>query len=308
VAGVVALVLTALLVRHMPRRPSFEMAVWRTFLGDALPYALAAAVGAVYFRLAILIVQALTDATQTGYFGASFRVVEVLVLVPQLAVGAAFPIFARAASEDRVRLHYGVQKTLEASALIGGLVVVALFVGAPFVIDVVAGPAYHGAIPVLRWHAVALSASFVAALFGYVLLSLHRHRAVLVMNIAALVAIGVAGGILIPLYGARGAAAATAVSETVLGLSGAVALARSREIAALHVWVLPRLLGAAVIAVAVPVVIGLPAFPGAILGVLIYGVLALLLRAVPEELLVELRTLRPSRAEGRSTRTSRDGS
>jgi O-antigen/teichoic acid export membrane protein len=140
-----------------------------------------------------------------------------------------------------------------------------------------------------------------------VLLSLHRHRAVLVMNVSALVAIGVAGGILIPLYGARGAAAATAVSETVLGVSGAVALARSGEIAALHVWVLPRLLGAAAVAIAVPMVVGLPALPGAILGVVIYGALALLLRAVPEELLVELRSLRPSRAAGRSTRTSTDG-
>ena len=60
-------------------------------------------------------------------------------MVPNMMVGAAFPIFARAARDDHDRLGYGVDRVFQASLVLGGLVVVALALGAPFAIDVVAG-------------------------------------------------------------------------------------------------------------------------------------------------------------------------
>ena len=45
---------------------------------------------------------------QLGNFSASFRMIEVLTLVPGLVVGSAFPIFARAAKDDRERLGYAL--------------------------------------------------------------------------------------------------------------------------------------------------------------------------------------------------------
>jgi O-antigen/teichoic acid export membrane protein len=303
VAAVVALALTLWLVRGMPVRPSVSLAVWRQFLRDTLPFALASAVGAIYFRLAILLVELLTNATETGYFGASFRIVEVLIVVPQLAIGAAFPIFARAASTDPARLRYALRKTLEVALLFGVLVAVALSVGAPFVIDALAGPGFGPAVPVLRWHAVALVGSFATAVFGYTLLSLRRHRAVLVVNAAALAAMVIAGIALIPPFGAEGAAAATAISEAVLAGTAAIALARTGAVGAIPLATVPRLLVAVAVAVAVPALIGLPALPGAVLAVALLGGLALALGAVPEELLAELRgvlvRMRASRAAGR---------
>jgi O-antigen/teichoic acid export membrane protein len=301
-AGLVALVLTARVVRGVPR-PVFNLASWRTLLRDALPFALAAAVGAIYFRLAILLVEIFTSARETGYFGASFRVVEVLVIVPQLAIGAAFPIFARAASADRGRLHYAVQRSLDASLLIGTLVAVGLGVGAPFVIEVVAGAEFKPAADVLRLHALAFLGSFAAAVFGYTLLSLRLHRQVLVINAAALVGMVVFGAALIPAFGAEGAAGATAISEAVLALTGAVCLARSGMVAPLSARAIPRLAAAAVVGVGVPVAIGLPALPAAVLAVVLCAGAALLLGAVPDELLDELRRLRrrASRAEGTPT-------
>lgn len=97
-AGIVGTVLAGLLIhRSMPLRPGFDLVVWGSVLRRTLPYSMAAAVGVVYFRLAILIVSHVASDQQTGYYGAAFRIIEVLFVVPQLIVGSTLPIFSRAA-------------------------------------------------------------------------------------------------------------------------------------------------------------------------------------------------------------------
>jgi O-antigen/teichoic acid export membrane protein len=292
VAALAALLLTLWLVRDVPRRPSIVPEIWTRLIRDTIPFALATVVGAVYFRLGILLVEGFSGPQQTGYFGASFRVVEVLVVVPQLALGAVFPILSRAASNDLDRLTYAVQKSFDASVLLGAFVAIALGLGAPFAIEVVAGPDFAPAADVLRLHAVALLASFAAAVFGYTLLSLRRHAAVLAMNAGALGAMAIAGTLLTRSNGAEGAAAATILSELVLGVVGAIMLRRTGALSApLSLRVIPRLAVAGAVAVAIPVALSLPALPAAVIGTAVFGALALALRAVPDEVLVEARRL-----------------
>ena len=95
--GLLVLGLTARRVRgEVGLVPRFAPSAWRVLLRDVLPFAVATAVAAVYFRVAIIIVSLVAPGEQTGYFGASFRVIEVAVIVPSLLVGSAFPIFAHA--------------------------------------------------------------------------------------------------------------------------------------------------------------------------------------------------------------------
>ena len=288
-------------MRGVPARPAYDRAAWSALLRDTLPFALAAAVGAVYFRLSILMVDQLADPEQTGFFGASFRIVEVLVVVPQLAIGAAFPIFSRAASDDLDRLRYAVQRTFEASLLLGVLVAIGLGVGAAFVIAVVAGDDFAPAAAVLRLHAVALLAAFVGSVFGYALLAVRRHRAVLVMNAGALLVVGGGGSAADPrprrprgsvgdrTVGGR-AGAARVRRAGALGRTPARAVAGDRPARSRGSGRRGRRGAAPRSPVGVEAAISLVLFAG----------LALLLRAVPDELLVEARgvivRLRASRA------------
>jgi O-antigen/teichoic acid export membrane protein len=289
IAGAAALVMTAVLVRRaMPFAPAFESRRWAELLRDTLPFALAVAVAALYFRLAILLVDLVSNSTQTGYFGVSFRIVEVLIVIPQLVIGAGFPIVARAARDDADRLQYGLQRMVEASLLLGTLIAVGLGVGAPVAIDLVAGGEFEPAVPVLQWHSLALVFSFAAAVFSYGLLSLRRHRAILAMTTAALLT-SVTGVLLLgSLEGATGAAAATAAAELVLAVSGWLLLARGEGGLRLDLRPIPRLALAAALAV-VPAFL-LPAWLAAVAALLIFGAAALGLGVVPDELLVEARS------------------
>ena len=89
---------------------------WWPLLRATFAYAIAVALNATYFRIAIVALSLLATERETGYFATAFRVIEVLIAVPALIVGAAFPILARAARDDRDRLDYAAGRLVEVSA------------------------------------------------------------------------------------------------------------------------------------------------------------------------------------------------
>jgi len=227
VVGVVGLVVTAALVWRMtPLRPAFQPAEWWMLVRDTLPYAAAIAMNVAYFRVAIVILSLLTAKLETGYFATSFRILEILLPVPALLVGTVFPILARAARDDLVRLTYASQRIFEVSVIGGVGLVLAIELAAPTIVQVLAGEAAQPSVAVLRIQAPALAATFVAIACGYPLLSLRRHKALM---LASLVGLVVSVGLclaLIPIWGARGAAVATTVAEFGVATTNVVLLTR----------------------------------------------------------------------------------
>jgi O-antigen/teichoic acid export membrane protein len=278
----------------MPLLPTFDRGVWGPLLHRTLPYSMAAAVGVVYFRLAILIMSHVASGQQTGYYGASFRIIEVLFVVPQLIVGSTLPIFSRAARDDRKRLDYALGRTFDACLLLGVAVGLSLITGASFIISVVAGPKFAPAADILRIQGFALIATFVGAVLGYALLSLARYRELLLINLAVLLLSGLLTGVLASRYGALGAAVATTAVEILYTAILAVAVVRSGVRPQVSIAGMPRaalaaLLGA--LALAPP---NLPNVVRPLLAVTVYCVTLLVLRAVPRELLDQIPRLRKS--------------
>lgn len=212
-----ALVLTVVLVRRLiPLRPAIDPAEWWPLLKDTLPYAAAIAVNSAYFRIAVVILSLVATEIETGYFATSFRVMEVLIAVPPILIGAAFPILARAARDDGARLAYATGRLLEIGLILGLWTLLALELAAEPIMDVLAGEEGEGSVPVLRIQAVAIVATFVAVAAGFPLLSLRRHRELLLANLAALCASVGLTFALAPAHGARGAAIATVAAELAL--------------------------------------------------------------------------------------------
>lgn len=224
-AGALALAITAVLVRDdTPLLPRFVTKTWMPLLKDTVSYAAATAVNVAYFRITIIALSLIGTALETGYFATSYRIIEVLIAIPGLLVSAVFPILARAAHSDRVRLNYAVQRVFEVTIIVGVWFALATDLSARFLIHLVAGDRSNPSITVLRIQALALIATFVAMGCGFALLSLRRHRELLIANLVALgcsVALTLA---LAPTYGAIGAAVATVIAEFGLALTTALLL------------------------------------------------------------------------------------
>ena len=90
-----------------------------------------------------------------------------LTLIPALLASSAFPLLARAARDDRERLHYAIGRLSQGMLILGAWIAVALGLGAPLAIDVVAGPEFEPAVEPLRIQAVALLGTSLLAVWGY---------------------------------------------------------------------------------------------------------------------------------------------
>jgi O-antigen/teichoic acid export membrane protein len=291
-AGITAALMSIMLIRrsmpHVSLSPSFDRAVWAPLLRRTLPYSMATAVGVVYYRLAVLIVSLVSNGRETGYFGASFRIIEVVFVIPQLILAATFPIFARAARDDRARLDYALGRMFDVCLLLGLAIGLALVTGASFAISVIAGPGFRPADAVLRMEGLGMIATFAGSVFSYGLLSLGRYRDVLVINLIVLLVSGTLTSLLALSDGALGAATATTTVEVLYTamLIGALLRAGARPAAALKA--IPRAILAALLGAAMLLPPGLPSVSRPLLALVIYGVSLLLFRAVPRELLEQI--------------------
>jgi O-antigen/teichoic acid export membrane protein len=228
-ACLAALLLTARLVSGlMPLRPSLHFSAYAPLLRETFPFAVAIALSSIYFRLTVVVMSLEATALQTGYFSTSFRIVEILIGLPVLVIGAAYPIVVRAERDDPDRFLYATRRMFELSVLVGIWLAVALELGARFATDVLGGHAAAPAAPVLRIQGLAVMATFVAVACSFPLLSLRRYRALLLANALGLLVTLAVSLSLVPVLHARGAAIATVAAELMLASAAATALVRAR--------------------------------------------------------------------------------
>ena len=288
--GVVLVLAASALVRgRMPLRPALDLARWRRLATDALPYAVATAVGFIYVYVTVLALGFVSSQHEVGIFSAAFRVFAVLVGMAGLVQQSAFPVLARAARDDRERLRYAVQQLLQGSLALGALVGLATAVGAPVAIDVIAGARFDAAVPALRIQGAALTMTFLAALGGFTLLGMHRYRAVLIANALALLTSLTLVLTLGDAHGATGAAWANLGGEMVLAAATLAAVMSGPDRVPLSFRVALPVAFALAAGVATAVALPAPALVDAAAAVAVCGALLLALRAIPDELLHHLR-------------------
>lgn len=284
--GVIMLVASGWLVRGTRAlRPTFSMTRWRSLMSKTVTYSIAVAASALYFRVAILLVSALSNSTQLGYYGASFRVIEVLTLVPNLLVGAAFPIFARAARDDHERLGYALNRVFEVSVIVGAWVAVSIAVAAPLAIAVIGGPEFAPASTVLALQGIGLGAMFVSLVWANALLSLGVFRTILVLNVCTLIANAALVSVLTPSDGAQGAAIATGLAEILAAIVQALAVLRIHPRLRPSLRVLPPTALATAVGLVPMLVPGMPTVARLATSTLLFGGVVLTAKAIPQEAL-----------------------
>jgi O-antigen/teichoic acid export membrane protein len=212
VGMIITLLTPAFLGRRLVWRPRRDRDEWRILIREALPLAGSVVMGVLYFRLLIVITSLIASAVATGLFATSFRVVEILYGVSALITTTALPVLA-AAADDRERLGYMLQRMIEVALIAACLLVVLIVVLAQPVLDLLGGSQYRQAAPVLRIQVLALIPVFLAHACQIGLISIRRQRALASASAFALVLVVCLGAVLVPLYGAKGAAFAAVGSE-----------------------------------------------------------------------------------------------
>ena len=277
--------------RRASLRPGWNRPLAAELLRAAIPQGFVLAITTIYFRIDTVLLSLLGTDRDVGLYGVSYRVLEFLLLAPIFATTTIFPELARAPLHSE-RLRMLVQGLFSALVLVA-VPTVCVFAGfAPEIVRIAGGEEYDAAAGVLRLLVLAVAFSFPTTVLFNALVATGQQRPLaraMVVVLTGNVALNV---LLIGPLEARGAALALVVSEVV---SLALAWRLFGRVSAAPRVQLPgrlALAGAACAGTvgAVRLVVSEPAGApvavlvlGSLAAMLVFGLAATGLRAVPVE-------------------------
>ena len=261
----------------------FELDFLREWLWNGLPFALTFVLTIIYFRIDQPLVLLFHGRFDASYYAAAYKPIESLLFVPITFLSIVFPVLSVYHHERRGDMLDAVNRFFKALLLMGWPMSVGIFVLARPLTPLLLGPGYEPSANALRILAIALGVAFINNAFIGALNASDRQSSFswaagwsVVINVAVNLA-------LIPPFSFIGASWATVLTELTLAVAGWILTARyvGRVAVASLSWrvILSGLImGAAVyplsglsgLAVAIPIVVG----------AVVYGIAALLLRAV----------------------------
>lgn len=270
--ALVTLVITwAIVRREASPRPRAERSVWRSLMLAALPVGAALAVSEVYFRLDTLLVSAFRPYDEVGLYSLSYRVVELIGILPAIVMTSVFPLLSRYLSESRELAGRTVDAAGDLFVAVGVPIAAGGLVVAPELVRALGGDEFAAAADPLRLLLVAVALAFVSGLFGHALIAGGRQRSALRLGLAALafnLALNLA---LVPPFGIEAAAATALASELLLVAGGFVLVRRELGLRPRFGLLWRVLLAAAAMAGVLALVDDLPLAVLLALGVLLYA-------------------------------------
>jgi O-antigen/teichoic acid export membrane protein len=242
--GVLANSVVCLYFARKFERPNYrwDFHYSRQVVREALPLGLAVLVITAYGRLDMLLLKWFTDSDAVGYYGFSYRVVDLAFPLSFFFVGSVFPLLSNYHHDgDHEKFKVLYQRSHDVLSLVGMSLVTGLILFAEPLVHILGGHEYDQSIRSMQVLSMAVALIWISNLVDHGLIAIGKQGSLLwIACIGLAVNVG-ANLVLIPMYGKEGAAAATVLTEAAVLLPALFILSRYIG-AAPSFWVAGRLL------------------------------------------------------------------
>ena len=230
IIAVVRLLDTLILFYYLNRQVSLTESIDFSGLKEAFkrayPFALSGVLWVLYYQVDALMLKSLSSSTETGYYGAAYRLLEIFSALPRVIFYVSFTKLTRCYATDPKQLPAQIkQTTLLLLATVLPCVTLAGF-GQAFLINVTYGRDYLPALAALSILLPSLSLKMFASLSSNVFQAVNRENILPPVLLATVCINVVSNAVLIPRYGAVGAAIATLLSELIFSVTGLLLMVR----------------------------------------------------------------------------------
>lgn len=263
---------------HIALRKGREL--WRPLMRVAIPLGLAGVLTTIYYRIDSVLLFVLAGDVEAGIYGAAYRFLDPLQFLPISLMAAVYPVMSALHGRDQSRVLALVQRSGEylVVAALGALAVTISL--SDELVEFLLGPGFEGTaavLPVLMLAFVFISLGYLA---GYLVPIVGlQWRLVTFAAVGAVVNIGL-NLVLIPPFGALGAAWATVVCELVVNAMALYAVLRALEFTPSFGRLLRAVIAAALTAGITILAIPLGLFPALLVAGVSYAALLVGLRVV----------------------------
>ncbi|UCH78806.1 MAG: flippase, partial [Candidatus Coatesbacteria bacterium] len=194
------------------RRVRLEAAFLGRLLRGALPFAGLAVLASVYWRLDVLLLQRLVGPAEVGIYSASYRLMFLLTLVPESFMNAVYPNLARSWREDRPQFVRLAERSLRYLLAFALPAAAGAFVLAEPVVLLVYEADFARSVAVFSILIFAVIPIYMNNVFYRALFAAEHQMKSVIILVVNIVVMAAACIILIPRWGAVGAAAALVIS------------------------------------------------------------------------------------------------
>jgi O-antigen/teichoic acid export membrane protein len=267
-SGVVTGIWFVLTVRKV--RPQVSIQNISSTLRSSYQYGLTGILGQVYYKADVVLISALAGVREAGIYAAAFKLVELVQKVATLSGRVFAPAIFKSSHESEKAFQMFASLMTRILAVSGLTAGVVTFVLADELIAFMFGDTYAASVPVLRILGGVMATMGMMVPLQLLLSSIDMHgRRVVCLGIALAVHI-VANIVLIPKFGAVGAASATLFSGVFLILLYTWSAARRGNFRFLRWLLLPSCIAVAVATAAF--LSGMDAYIGAVIAAAAFAI------------------------------------
>jgi len=195
----------------------FDFIFWREILKKSWPVGLAIIFNVFYFKADTLILSFYQSPEHVGFYGASYRILEVLITIPPLFLGLVLPRLTKAwKDKDMAHLKILIQKSFDFLIMISLPIVFATLILGEKIMILIGGQEFSLAGKILKIVIIACGILFVAELFKHMMVAIGKQRQILPFYLIVAIFSLIGYFIFIPKYSYWGAAWMTVFSELLM--------------------------------------------------------------------------------------------
>ncbi len=200
--------------RFIKFKLEIDLNFWHQLIKKSWPLAVTIILNLLYLKTDTLILSLIKSQTEVGIYGASYKVIDILVTIPFMFAGIILPLLVRALTRNKQE-HFKdiMQKSLNIMLTLAWPLIFGAQILSSKIMILVAGPDFADSGPVLRILILAASLIFISCIFAHGIIAIEKQKKVIGAYIFTAVTSVIAYLIFIPTYSYFGAAWVTVYSE-----------------------------------------------------------------------------------------------
>lgn len=198
---------------------SINTAMWRSVIKKAWPLAVTIGLNLIYLRSDTLILSLFQPQSDVGIYGAAYKVLDILTMLPMMIGGLMMPLFTETWTQKNMALFKSsFQKSFNVMTMIGVPIFIGGYMLAAPLMAALAGPEFTASGAPLRYLLFAELMIFMNAMFGFAIIAMDRQKDA-IRGYALAAAIGIVGYFaVIPTLNYMGAAVITIITEAIVAV------------------------------------------------------------------------------------------
>lgn len=194
------------------------IATWQTakqLLHESWPLLLGGISVVIYMRINQLMLREMVGERELGIYSAVLPFAEVWNFIPVTICTSIAPLMARQKVESDALFYESLQKLFSILTFMAVLIAISVAIASPSIVNMLLGPKFKESVPVLAIQAFAAIPIFSGVAQSIWIINERKSRLALIKTISGAISSVILNLILIPTYGAKGAAFATVVSQLI---------------------------------------------------------------------------------------------